>query len=729
VFFVGKKDGKRRMVQDYRYLNEWTIKNNYPLPLMSDVLENIGTKKVFMKMDLRWGYNNVQIKEGDEWKAAFTTPEGSFKPTVMFFGLMNSPATFQAMMNKLLRDLINTGKVAAFIDDVIVGTETEEGHDELVAEIIKRLEENDLYIKLEKCKWKVREVGFLGVVIGLEGIKKDKKWDWMETQEEAFRMLKEKFTKELVLAAPDLDKKMRMEVDASDYATGGVLSMECKDGLWRPVAFLSKSLNETERNYEIHDKEMLAIIRGLENWRHLLKGAQFKFEIWMDHKNLEYFMKAQKLNCRQARWALYLSRFDFTLKHVPETKMGKADGLSRRLNWKVGVEKNNEDQILIKDNWIRSLGEVVIEGPEVEIIEKIKKARSKDEEVVRIVEEMKKANVKELRGEEWRIEGDLVIKERKIYVPKDTELRAEVIQLHHDVPAARHGGRWKTVELVTRNYWWPGVTRDVGRYVEGCNGCQRMKNRTEELAGKLKLSEVPEKPWTYLMVDFITKLLVVAGKDVILVVCDRLSKIAYFVATTEVMSAEGLARLFRDNIWKLHGLPESVVSDRGPQFVAGLTKELNRMLGIETRLLTAFHPQMDGQTEHMNQELEQYLRFFVDYQQKDWLEHLARAEFAVNNKVHTATKVSPFIANYSREIRMGSDIRKRGKVEKAVEFVKRMKRIHKEVGVALKKSQEDMKRQADRGRKETEDWKKGDKVLLSTKDLVFKERLAKKLVD
>ena len=154
----------------------------------------------------------------------------------------------------------------------------------------------------------------------------------MEKEEKAFKELKERFTKELVLAAPDIDKKMRMEVDASDYAMGGVLLMECRDGLCRPVVFLSKSLNETERNYEIHDKEILAIVRGLEAWRHLLEGAQFKFEIWTDHKNLEYFMKVQKLNRRQARWALYLSQFDFTLKHVAGAKMGKADGLSRRSN-------------------------------------------------------------------------------------------------------------------------------------------------------------------------------------------------------------------------------------------------------------------------------------------------------------------------------------------------------------------------------------------------------------
>ena len=128
------------------------VKNNYPLPLILDILENIRTKNMFTKMDLRWGYNNVRIKEGDEWKAVFTTPKGSFELTVMFFGLTNSPATFQAMMNKLLRNLINTGKVAAFIDDVIVGMEIEEEHDKIVAEVIKRLEKNDLYVKLEKCK-------------------------------------------------------------------------------------------------------------------------------------------------------------------------------------------------------------------------------------------------------------------------------------------------------------------------------------------------------------------------------------------------------------------------------------------------------------------------------------------------------------------------------------------------------------------------------------------------
>jgi len=393
---------------------------------------------------------------------------------------------------------------------------------------------------------------------------------------------------------------------------------------------------------------------------------------------------------------------------VAGVKMRKVDGLSRRVDWKVGVDKDKDNQIFIKDNWIRSMYEVVVKEPEVDVLEKIKKARSKDEDVVRVVEEMKKVGVRELRGDEWKLEEDLVLKEGKVYVPKDEELRVEVIQLHHDVLVAGHGGRWKTVELVTRNYWWPGVTRDVGKYVEGYDLCQRMKNRMEELAGKLKLSEVPKKPWSHLTVDFITKLLVVARKDAVLVVCDRLSKMTYFVATTEGMSAEGLARLFQDNVWKLHGLLESIVLDRGPQFAAELTKELNRMLGIKTKLSIAFHPQTDGQTERINQELEQYLQFFIENRQKDWPEWLAAAEFAINNKVHMATKVSPFMANYGKELRMGGDIRRKGKMESVTELVERMKKVHKEAEVALKKTQEEMKRYADRGRKETEVWKKGD---------------------
>jgi len=771
VFFVGKKDGGKCMVMDYRRLNKQTVKNNYPLPLITDLVYSMGNKRVFTKMDLRWGYNNVRIKEGNEWKAVFTTHVGSYEPLVMFFGMTNSPATFQGMMNEILRDMVNEGKVAVFVDDVLVGTETEEGHEEIVEEVLKRLEENDLYVKPEKCAWKVQKVNFLGVVmdegkiemeedkvagvlnwpipktvrdvrkfLGLANYyrhfvkdfaklarplnnltRKKEKWKWGEEQQKAFEQLKMVFMSRPLLVAPDLDKEFRVEADTSNFATGGVLSIKCEDNKWRPVAYISKSLNETEQNYEIHDKEMLAVIHCLEAWRHFLEGTRSKFEVWTDHKNLEYFMSNQKLNRRQACWALYLSRFDFVLKHISGGKMGKADRLSRRPDWEVGIEKDNKEQMLVKKEWLEAkrirVTEVIIEG--VDLLDKVRKSKARDDEVVKAVEEMKQAGVKMLRDEEWRQEDGLMLKEGKVYIPKDEKLRAEVIRLHHDTPVEGHGGQWKTAELVTRNFWWPGVTREVKRYVEGCDACQRNKNRTQPPAGKLMPNSIPEKAWTHISADFITKLPLAQGYYTILVVVDRFTKMAHFVPTTERTSAEGLARLFRDNIWKLHGLPDSIISDRGPQFAAGIIKELNRMLGIETKLSIAFHPQTDGQMERMNQELEQYLPMFIDHRQEQWPEWLGMAEFAYNNKVHTGTKVSPFKANQGQDLRMGFEMRKKRKYEGAEKFAEKMRSVQEEAKAVLQKVQEEMKRYVDRERGEVEEYQVGDLVLLSTKDLKY----------
>ena len=248
--------------------------------------------------------------------------------------------------------------------------------------------------------------------------------------------------------------------------------------------------------------------------------------------------------------------------------------------------------------------------------------------------------------------------------------------------------------------------------MEGCDQCQRMKNRAEMLAGKLRPNKVPERSWQHILIDFITKLPVSKDYDSILVVCDRFLKISHFVATIEKITAEELVRLFRDNIWKLHGLPESMISDRGLQFMAGLTRELNKMLGIETKLSTAYHPQTDRHIERTNQELEQYLRMYINHKQNNWSEWLVIAEFAFN-KIHTVTKLSLFKVNYERELRIGFDIRKKRKNIKTEEFVKEM---HKEAKAVLVKSHEKMKKQVDRNRKEAEEYKVGDKVLISTKN-------------
>ena len=247
-------------------------------------------------------------------------------------------------------------------------------------------------------------------------------------------------------------------------------------------------------------------------------------------------------------------------------------------------------------------------------------------------------------------------------------------------------------------------------------------------------NSIPEKPWVHISADFIMKLPLAQGYDSILVVVDQLTKMVHFIPTTEKISAEGLAKLFRDNVWKLHSLPESIISDRGPQFVAGIMRELNRMLGIESKLSMTFYSQTNGQTERVNQELEQYLRMFIDHRQEQWPNWLGTVEFAYNNKAYSSTKMSSFKANYGQDPRIGFKIRKKGKYKGAEKFMTKMKEIQEEAKAALGKAQEEIKKYADRKRGEANEYKIGDLVMLSTKDLKYQmtgrrtEKLMKRFV-
>ncbi|SJL15506.1 uncharacterized protein ARMOST_19006 [Armillaria ostoyae] len=313
-FFVKKKDGTLRPVQDYRKLNEMTIKNRYPLPLISELMDKLGSAKYFTKLDVRWGYNNVRIKKDDEWKAAFRTNRGLFEPTVMFFGLTNSPATFQWMMNDIFKDLIATGKVTVYLDDILIFSKTLEEHRKITCRVLELLRKHKLFLKAEKCEFEVLETEYLGVIISEGSIRMDpvklagiaewpaptkKKelqsflgfanfyrrfikgysdivrpmtrltgkevWTWGTAQQLAFQQLKNRFAIDVILRIPTGKGQFRVEADASEGAIGAVLSQE-QDGKWRPVAFLSKALTITERNYEIYDKELLAIMLALDEW-------------------------------------------------------------------------------------------------------------------------------------------------------------------------------------------------------------------------------------------------------------------------------------------------------------------------------------------------------------------------------------------------------------------------------------------------------------------------------
>jgi len=399
-FFVEKKDHKLRPVQDYCDLNEITIKNATPRPLIPELIDKHHGSQYFTMFDVQWGYNNICIRQGDEWKAAFKCTLGLFEPLVMTFGLCNAPATFQSFMNYIFMDLIDEGHLVVYLDDILLFHTTLTDLHALMHKVFQCLEKYDLYLKLEKCSFDQTSIEYLGVIISEGNVRMDLnkvqgilKWprpktvkqiqsflgfcnfyrhfihdyskiahplfqltkvhapfNWTSSQQNTFMTLIHAFTTAPVLLLPDQSRPFRVITDASNYALGAILEQLDLLNCWHPVAFYSKSLQPAEQNYDIHDKELLAIIRALESFHHYLEGQPDPFEVWTDHNNLAYFRTKQKLSRRQARWALFLSQFNFTIIHKPGA-YNKAEALSRQTDLKEGIQNNeNEDHVLLDKN-------------------------------------------------------------------------------------------------------------------------------------------------------------------------------------------------------------------------------------------------------------------------------------------------------------------------------------------------------------------------------------------
>ena len=342
---------------------------------------------------------------------------------------------------------------------------------------------------------------------------------------------------------------------------------------------------------------------------------------------------------------------------------------------------------------IRALSGLSLEGEEHDILRDICKGNregKQEDAVAKSATELRRSKGNSVRASEWSEHNGLLCFRDRIYVPNDPELRRRITSQHHDTRVAGHPGRWKTLELVSRNYWWPQMSRYIGQYVKTCDPCLRTKIQRRRPTGELHPLPTPENRWDVISVDFIPDS---HGYDAVMNVVDSVGKRAHFIPTTTTITALGAARLFLHNVWKLHGLPRRVVSDRGPQFVAEFTRELYRLLGITLSTTTAYHPQADGQTERVNQELEQYLRVFVNERQDDWDELLPMAEFQYNNHIHSSTQQTPFLLDTGQHPRMGFEpAQSSSHLETVNEFTDRMNSALTEAKSALAKAQEDMSR-------------------------------------
>lgn len=852
ILFAKKPGGGIRICVDYRALNAVTVKDRYPLPLVKESLNNLKGMRYFSKLDIISAFNKLRMAEGHEYLTAFRTRFGLFESLVMPFGLTGAPATFQRYINDVLREYLDIF-CTAYLDDILIYSKTKSEHIRHVRLVLSKLREAGLYAQPEKCEFCVSETKFLGIIVSRDGLrmdpdkvstvvhwktptcltdvqsfigfgnfyrrfirnfgtiiaplvaltKKGTPFAWSSSCQLAFDQLKKAFTEAPVLKPFDWNREVIVETDASDYVSAGVLSQPDDDGIIHPVAFFSKKHSATECNYEIYDKELLAIVRCFEEWRPELEGASSPIKVITDHRNLEYFMTTKLLNRRQARWSEFLSRFNFKIVYRPGKQGIKPDALTRRSEDlpKDGDErlKHQSQTVLKRENLdhpdeflsnpdtpdperpacpdtptriaitTRSTSRRIAPDPEdspetesesqpadppvptpvppparhvrfsddieyreiparfvLNLPEKIRdllpEAYQQDPVVNSILDALDQGATRhpDITLADCERRDEYLYYQNRLYVPDYNDLRAEVIRLCHDQPTSGHPGRNKTYELLSREYYWPGMYRDVDRWTRNCHVCRRITPSREAKQGVLRPLPVPQRPWQHIAMDFVIGLPESQNHNAILVVIDRLTKMRHFLPCRTTTGAEDVAHLYIDHVWKLHGLPVSVVSDRGSQFVNSFWQHLTARLKIDANLSTAYHPETDGQTERANAVLEQYLRAYVSYLQDDWAAWLPLAEFTANAHRSESTGMSPFFANYGFHPRMGFEpVEPPTKIpaQDAEALVEKMKAIFSYNSAAMSAAQARQEEFANRSRQPARNFQVGQLVWLNAKNI------------
>ena len=727
-FFVGKKDGGLRPCIDYRGLNKITARNRYPLPLMSSVFELLQSSTLFTKLDLRNAYHLVRMREGDEWKTAFNTHTGHYEYLVMPFGLTNAPAVFQALINDVLRDMLDRF-VFVYLDDILIFSKNPSEHVQHVRQVLTRLLKNNLFVKAEKCEFHVSKVAFLGYVVSEGRLLMDPKkveavrdwpvpksiketqrflgfanfyrrfirnfssvaapisaltrkgnspFTWSHEADQAFRALKQRFISTPILQHPDPTRPFIVEVDASNVGVGAVLSQRSSDGKVHPCAFFSRKLSPAEENYDVGNRELLAVKLALEEWRQWLEGAHHPFLVWTDHKNLQYIQQAKRLNPRQARWALFFNRFDFTLSYRPGSKNLKPDALSRQ--FQSGRPESSPETIIPSS--------CVVAPVRWGITSIVKQALNNDP------------------GPD--------VPAGLLFVPRSA--RSQVLQWGHSSRLAVHPGSSRTLEFLQRRFWWPEMKKDVQTFVASCPNCVQGKDPRQRAQGLLHPLPIPRRPWSHISLDFVTGLPTSEGNTTILTIIDRFSKACRFLPLPKLPSASETAKLICDHVFRVFGLPQDVVSDRGPQFASCFWRAFCKLIGATASLSSGYHPQSNGQTERLNQDLEAALRCMVSSNPTSWCSQLPWVEYAHNTLKCSAIGMSPFECQFGYQPSLFPEQEVDAGVPSAQQFVRRCRRTWGRARRALQRASRQYRQQSNRHRRLVT-FRPGQRVWLSARDL------------
>ena len=698
VLLVKKKDGTMRMCIDYRALNDITQKNTFPLPRIDDLHDQLTYARYFTKLDLYSGYHQIRIKQGDEHKTAFTSRYGTYEFLVMPFGLTNAPSTFQTAMNSLFFDSLDIF-VIVYLDDILIYSKDKKTHVQHVERVLDRLREHKWFCKLKKCDFAETRVEYLGHIIshgtiaiddtkmkavrewktpfknltevqsflGLVGyyrkfIKhfshkarplhefshKDTPFVWQERHTHAVNQLKDAILSPDCLAIFDPTLPIFLTTDACDYALGAVLSQTHPSGE-RPVAFISKTLTNTELKYSMWEKELFAVIWSVKYFRPYL--LPHHFTILSDNKPATQLLANTMLKLstsgtnRVIRWLLALQPYKFTPAHRDGKSNVVADALSR-----YPLYTNTTPPDTISAVYCQSISTPV------------SLMHDKFIEAYRANQYAQDAYNQLLNGNyhpRYQLQNNLIVTREtpyRIFIPDDQPLRLALFQEIHDSPLAGHPGFHKLIAYIRRHFVGPKLRPDALDFIRSCPQCQKSKPRHDKHYGEIMPLQPPEEPWQDISLDLITKLPKSNNYTAILVIVDRFSKMAHFIPTHHDSNAPALAQQVFDNIIRLHGFPRSIVSDRDTRFLSNFWTELFDLTQTTLRFSTANHPQSDGQTERTNRTLEQYLRIYVENKPHDWANYLTLAEIAYNNATHSAIGTSPFYLVYQRHINLPFDL-------------------------------------------------------------------------
>ncbi|KAL0546476.1 hypothetical protein IC582_016386 [Cucumis melo] len=651
-----------RLCIDYRELNKVTVKNRYPLPRIDDLFDQLQGATVFSKIDLRSGYHQLRIKDGDVLKTAFCSRYGQYEFIVMYFGLTNAPTVFMDLMNRVFREFLDTF-VIMFIDDILIYSKTEAKHEEHLHMVLQTLRDNKLYAKFSKCEFWLKQVSFLGHVVSKAGVSVDPakieavtSWTrpstvneltrkgapfvWSKACEESFQNLKQKLVTAPVLTVPDGSGRFVIYSDAFKKGLGCVLMQQGK-----VVAYASLQLKSHEQNYPTHDLELAAVVFALKIWRHYLHGE--KIQIFTDHKSLKYFFTQKELNMRQRRWLELVKDYDCEILYHPGKPNVVADALSRKVSHSAALitRQTPLHRDLERAEIAVSVGAVTMQLAQLMVQptlrQRIIDAQSDDPYLD------EKCGLAEAgQAVEFSIssDGGLLFK-RRLCVPSDSAVKTELLSEAHSSPFSMHPGSTKMYQDLKRVYWWRNMKREVAKFVSKCLVCQQVKAPRQKPTGLLQPLSVPEWKWENMPMDFITGLpRTLRGFTVIWVVVDRLTKSAHFVPGKSTYTASKWAQLYMSEIVRLHGVPMSIVSDRDARFTSKFWKGLQTAMGTRLDFSTAFHSQTDGQTERLNQVLDDMLRACALEFPGSWDSQLHLMKFAYNNSFQATIGMAPFEA-------------------------------------------------------------------------------------